>query len=56
MVKKRLTNSAPVDILINNAGITRDNLIMRMDEKDFDDVIAINLKGRLTALKQSRAQ
>lgn len=34
-----------VDILINNAGITRDNLLLRMDEKDFDSVININLKS-----------
>lgn len=34
-----------IDILINNAGITRDGLIMRMKEEDFDSVIATNLKG-----------
>lgn len=34
-----------VDILINNAGITRDNLLLRMNEKDFDDVISANLKS-----------
>ncbi|MFO7446296.1 MAG: 3-oxoacyl-[acyl-carrier-protein] reductase [Ignavibacteriaceae bacterium] len=34
-----------VDILINNAGITRDNPLIRMSEKDFDDVIATNLKS-----------
>lgn len=34
-----------VDILINNAGITRDNLLLRMSEKDFDDVINVNLKS-----------
>ncbi|MEW5951566.1 MAG: 3-oxoacyl-[acyl-carrier-protein] reductase [Elusimicrobiota bacterium] len=34
-----------IDILVNNAGITRDNLVLRMKEKDFDDVIAVNLKG-----------
>jgi 3-oxoacyl-[acyl-carrier protein] reductase len=32
-----------VDVLINNAGITKDNLIMRMSESDFDDVIDVNL-------------
>ena len=35
----------PVDILINNAGITRDNLLMRMKDEEFDQVIAVNLKG-----------
>ncbi|WP_297507896.1 3-oxoacyl-[acyl-carrier-protein] reductase [Flavobacterium sp.] len=34
-----------VDILINNAGITKDNLLMRMSEEDFDNVIEINLKS-----------
>ncbi len=34
-----------VDILINNAGITRDNLLLRMAEKEFDDVINANLKS-----------
>ena len=34
-----------IDILINNAGITKDNLLMRISEADFDDVIEINLKS-----------
>ena len=34
-----------VDVLINNAGITRDNLILRMKEEDWDEVISINLKS-----------
>lgn len=34
-----------VDILVNNAGITRDQLLMRMTEKDWDDVMAINVKS-----------
>mgnify|MGYP003288515736 CR=1 FL=1 len=34
-----------IDILINNAGITRDNLILRMKEEDWDEVIDTNLKG-----------
>ena len=34
-----------VDILVNNAGITKDNLLMRMTEKDWDAVIAVNLKS-----------
>lgn len=34
-----------VDIMVNNAGITRDNLLLRMTEKDWDDVIQINLKS-----------
>lgn len=34
-----------IDILINNAGITKDNLLMRMSEEDFDNVIEVNLKS-----------
>jgi 3-oxoacyl-[acyl-carrier protein] reductase len=34
-----------IDVLINNAGITKDNLLMRMSEEDFDKVIEINLKS-----------
>ena len=34
-----------VDVLVNNAGITRDGLIARMKEEDFDAVIDVNLKG-----------
>ena len=34
-----------VDVLINNAGITKDNLLMRMSEQDYDDVINVNLKS-----------
>jgi 3-oxoacyl-[acyl-carrier protein] reductase len=35
----------PVSILVNNAGITRDNVLLRMKDEEFDDVIAANLKG-----------
>ena len=35
----------PVEILVNNAGMTRDNLLMRMKDAEFDEVIATNLKG-----------
>jgi len=34
-----------IDVLVNNAGITKDNLLMRMGEEDFDKVIEINLKS-----------
>jgi len=44
--------SAPIDILINNAGITRDNLFMRMKDEEWDQVIAVNLTA---AFRLSRA-
>ncbi len=34
-----------IDVLVNNAGITKDSLLMRMKEEDWDRVLAINLKG-----------
>ncbi len=40
-----------LDILVNNAGITRDGLFLRMEDKDFDDVIAINLKSVFVACR-----
>lgn len=40
-----------VDFLINNAGITRDTLLLRMTEKDFDDVINANLKSVFNCTK-----
>jgi 3-oxoacyl-[acyl-carrier protein] reductase len=35
----------PIDILVNNAGITRDNIFIRMKEEEWDEVLAVNLKG-----------
>lgn len=40
-----------IDVLVNNAGITRDGLIMRMPEADFDQVIATNLKAAFTTIQ-----
>jgi len=45
MVKEVVSAFGSLDVLVNNAGITRDNLLMRMKEEDFDEVIDINLKG-----------
>jgi 3-oxoacyl-[acyl-carrier protein] reductase len=47
MVDAVLADFGTVDILINNAGITKDNLLMRMSEADFDKVIDVNLKSVL---------
>ena len=40
-----------VDVLVNNAGITRDGLVARMKEEDFDAVISVNLKGTFNCCK-----
>lgn len=44
-VEETLTAMGKIDILINNAGITRDNLLLRLGEADWDTVLAVNLKG-----------
>jgi len=45
LVADVLEDFGGIDVLINNAGITKDNLLMRMNEEDFDTVIEINLKS-----------
>lgn len=40
-----------LDVMVNNAGITRDNLLIRMDQKDWDQVIAVNLTGVFNGVK-----
>jgi 3-oxoacyl-[acyl-carrier protein] reductase len=42
-----------IDVLENNAGITRDGLFLRMDDKDFDDVISTNLKSAFVATRSA---
>jgi len=45
LVENVLTDFSTIDVLINNAGITKDNLLMRITEEDFDKVIEVNLKS-----------
>ncbi|WP_214826963.1 3-oxoacyl-[acyl-carrier-protein] reductase [Exiguobacterium algae] len=45
LVKTTLDQFGRIDCLVNNAGITRDGLLMRMKEADFNDVLSTNLKG-----------
>jgi 3-oxoacyl-[acyl-carrier protein] reductase len=45
LVDQVIKDFGALDILINNAGITKDNLLMRMSEEDFDQVIEVNLKS-----------
>lgn len=42
-----------VDVLVNNAGITHDMLLMRMSEEDFDQTISINLKGTFNTIRHA---
>jgi len=45
LVERVLKNHQKIDHLVNNAGITRDGLLLRLKEQDWDSVIAVNLKG-----------
>ena len=42
-----------VDVLVNNAGITKDMLLMRMAEEDFDQTISVNLKGTFNTIRHA---
>jgi len=45
IIKQAVEHFGSLDILINNAGITRDNVLLRMKEEQWDQVMAVNLKG-----------
>ncbi|UCG63228.1 MAG: 3-oxoacyl-[acyl-carrier-protein] reductase [Candidatus Zixiibacteriota bacterium] len=51
LLEKAAARFGRVDIVVNNAGITRDTLMVRMDEKDWDMVLDINLKGTFLVTK-----
>ena len=51
MVKEFEKAFGGVDVLVNNAGITRDNLLIRMTESEWDSVLNINLKGTFNCIK-----
>jgi len=45
LIERAIKEFSHIDVLVNNAGITRDSLLIRMKEEDWDSVISINLKG-----------
>ena len=51
LVEKAIEKFGKIDVLVNNAGITKDNLLMRMSEEEFDKVLEINLKGTFLVTK-----
>lgn len=51
LVAKAKEKFGTIDIMVNNAGITKDALLLRMKEEDFDSVIDTNLKGVFNCLK-----
>ncbi|MCA6069954.1 MAG: 3-oxoacyl-[acyl-carrier-protein] reductase [Endomicrobium sp.] len=51
LIEASLDKFSKIDILINNAGITKDNLVLRMSEAEWDAVIAVNLKGVFNCIK-----
>ncbi len=55
LVKDVTADFGGIDLLINNAGATRDKLVMRMTEADFDDIIAVDLKGAFNLIRHTSA-
>lgn len=51
MVKEIIDAWGHIDVLVNNAGITKDTLLMRMKKEDFEDVIQVNLVGTFQVTK-----
>ena len=51
MAKDAINKFGKIDVLVNNAGVTKDSLLLRMKEEDFDTVINVNLKGNFNVTK-----
>lgn len=51
LIEEVASNNGRLDVLVNNAGITRDGLLLRMSDEDFDDVITVNLKAAFVACR-----
>lgn len=56
MIKEIVKERGHLDVLVNNAGITKDGLIMKMKEEDFDRVMNVNLKGTFNTIRHSARQ
>ncbi|MDD6848283.1 MAG: 3-oxoacyl-[acyl-carrier-protein] reductase [Oscillospiraceae bacterium] len=53
VITEILADFGRIDFLVNNAGICKDNLVLKMDESDFDAVISVNLKGAFNMIKHT---
>jgi 3-oxoacyl-[acyl-carrier protein] reductase len=53
LVKEVAAEFGGIDVLVNNAGITRDGLLLRMSEEDFDRVVDVNLKGTFNFVRSA---
>lgn len=53
LIAQVLERFGRLDVLVNNAGITKDGLLMRMKESDFDDVLDVNLKGAFNCMRHA---
>lgn len=51
LVAATIAELGGLDVLVNNAGVTRDNLLMRMKDEDWDEVLTINLKGAFNCVR-----
>ncbi|HEG7510747.1 TPA: 3-oxoacyl-[acyl-carrier-protein] reductase [Staphylococcus aureus] len=56
MIKEVVSQFGSLDVLVNNAGITRDNLLICMKEQEWDDVIDTNLKGVFNCIQKATPQ
>lgn len=51
IIDKIIKSQGKIDLLVNNAGITKDQLLLRMTEEEFDNVLNVNLKGTFNCIK-----
>lgn len=51
--KEEIKNKVSLDVLVNNAGITKDGLLIRMKDQDFEKVLSVNLTGTFTCVREA---
>jgi len=53
IIQTAMTSFGGIDILVNNAGIVRDSTLVKMSEQDFDDVVAVHMKGAFNCARHA---